>query len=159
MSVDPTASGLPIASQALEPEWVRHGSSATKKAYESALAFEEVLVEQLSKSLAQTGGVAAEGGQEGAGGSEEEGGSQQAAPGELASLLPQALTSGVMRAGGLGMAAQMTHELAGLASTANTRAAEATTTGAVAAPDAGAARSLDADASRETGSRGGASAP
>ena len=43
-----TAPGLPVVNQALEPAWVRHGSAATQKAYESALAFEEVLVEQLS---------------------------------------------------------------------------------------------------------------
>ncbi len=176
--VDGTAAGLPIASQALEPKWVRDGSSSTKKAYESALAFEQVLVEQLAKSLAQTGGVDAESGQEGTGSSEEEGGSAQAGAGELSSLLPQALTGGVMRAGGLGMAAQMTRELAGLASTASTRATEAAATGAVAAPgtddassvettDAArarsvataAARSVEDDSARGVASPGGTSAP
>ena len=152
--VDPTAAGLPIVGQALEPEWVRQGSSATKKAYDSALAFEEMLVEQLSHTLTQTGGVGAEGAQEG---SEEEG--TQAGAGELSSLLPQALTGGVMRAGGLGLAAQMTHELAGLASTGGGRAQEATTTGAVAAPGLDNARSVDADAARGAASRGGTSAP
>lgn len=114
-----SAAGLPVVNQASEPEWVRRGSSSTKKAYESALAFEEMLVEQLSQSLAATGGVDAEASQEGTGGSEEGGSSQaNAGTGELSSLLPQALTGGVMRAGGLGLAAQMTRELEGIASAA-----------------------------------------
>jgi Rod binding domain-containing protein len=116
--VDPSAAGLPIVNQASEPDWVRRGSTSTKKAYESALAFEEMLVEQLSQSLATTGGVDAEASQEGTGGSEEGSTPQSGAgTGELSSLLPQALTGGVMRAGGLGLAAQMTRELEGIAST------------------------------------------
>jgi len=132
--VEGTAAGLPAIDQALEPKWVRDGSASTKKAYESALEFEDMLVEQLSHTLAQTGGVDAEGSQEGEGA--EEGG---AGSGELSSLLGQALTGGVMRAGGLGMAAQMTRGLEGLASAAEPSAAkpsadEAARAGAVAAP-------------------------
>jgi hypothetical protein len=101
--------GLPIVNQALEPKWVRDGSSATQKAYNGALAFEDALVEQLSQSLAAAGGLSGEGA-EGSGG--EEGGPPGDA--ELASLLPQGLTSTIMSAGGLGMAAQMTRELEGV---------------------------------------------
>jgi Rod binding domain-containing protein len=127
--VEGTASGLPAINQALEPKSVRDGSASTKKAYESALQFEDMLVEQLSQSLAQTGGVDAEGSQEGEGA--QEGGT---GAGDLSSLLGQALTGGVMRAGGLGMAAQMTRELEGLASAAQPSDAEAARAGAVAAP-------------------------
>ena len=51
MSVQPAtgSTGLPVVNQALEPDWVRHGSAATQKAYASALSFEETLVEQLSR--------------------------------------------------------------------------------------------------------------
>jgi Rod binding domain-containing protein len=126
IGVDGSAAGLPIVNQASEPEWVRRGSASTKKAYESALAFEEMLVEQLSQSLAKTGGVDAETSQEGAGGSEEGSTQSGAGTGELSSLLPQALTGGVMRAGGLGLAAQMTRELEGIASTQSTHAARGT---------------------------------
>jgi hypothetical protein len=114
------ASGLAPSNQALEPDWVRDGSAATQKAYQSALAFEQTLVEQLSKSLASTSGLSGESG-EGGSGSEEEGSSAGAAgDSQLSSMLPQALTSGVMNAGGLGMAAQMTRQLEGVQSTART---------------------------------------
>jgi Rod binding domain-containing protein len=146
MSIQGTT-GLPVVNKALEPEWVRRGSASTQKAYETALTFEQSLVEQLSQSLTAASGVGGEG-QEGE--SSEEGGSSgtAAGTGELASMLPQALTGGIMSAGGLGMAAQMTHQLAGAQATAHTRAtggteAGATGAGAVApggvAPDGGVA--------------------
>ncbi len=103
------ATGLPVVNQALEPAWVRKGSAATQKAYETALSFEQALVEQLSKSMTATSGLQGESSQEGESGSEEGG----ANAGELSSLLPQALSSGVMQAGGLGLAAQMTRQLEG----------------------------------------------
>lgn len=104
-------SGLPTVNQTLEPAWVRKGSAATQKAYETALAFEQMLVEELSQSLTATSGLGGESSAEGesAEGSSSGGG----ASGPLASMLPQALTSGVMSAGGLGLAAQMTRQLAG----------------------------------------------
>ncbi|HTU80455.1 MAG TPA: hypothetical protein VMF09_17030 [Solirubrobacteraceae bacterium] len=114
-----TATSLPAVNQALEPASVRHGSAATQKAYASALAFEQTLVEELSQSLAATSGLGGESSEE-EGGSEE--GGAQAGAGELSSMLPQALSSGVMHAGGLGLAAQMTRELEGLGSASHTRA-------------------------------------
>ena len=108
------ASGLPpIVNQTLEPAWVRKGSAATQKAYETALAFEQMLVEELSQSLTATSGL---GGESGAESESPEGSSGSGgASGPLSSMLPQALTSGVMSAGGLGLAAQMTSQLAGAA--------------------------------------------
>jgi Rod binding domain-containing protein len=103
-------SALPPINQTLEPTWVRHGSPATQKSYQTALAFEEMLVEQLSKSLTATSGLEGESDQEGQ--SSSEGGSSSS---PLSSMLPQALTSGVMSAGGLGLAAQMTRQLEGSA--------------------------------------------
>jgi Rod binding domain-containing protein len=105
------ATGLPVVNQALEPEWVRHGSASTQKAYETALEFEQTLVEQLSKSMAASSGLGGESSQEeGAG----EAGGASASDSEISSMLPQALTSSVMSAGGLGLAAQLTHQLEGL---------------------------------------------
>jgi Rod binding domain-containing protein len=125
MSVEATANaaaGLPPVNQALEPEWVRHGSAATQKAYASALVFEQTLVEQLSKSLTSASGLSGES-TEGESGSEEGGSSaSEAGASQLSSMLPQALTSGVMNAGGLGMAAQMTRQLEGVQGTAQTPA-------------------------------------
>lgn len=124
MSVPVTISdGLPAVDSAREPKWVRDGSASTQKAYESALAFEQTLVEQLSQSLVASSGLGGEAAGEPAGeGGEPEasgGGAQASAPGnsELAALLPQGLTNSVMSAGGLGLAAQMTHALEGVHAT------------------------------------------
>lgn len=108
-----SSSGLPTVNQTLEPAWVRKGSAATQKAYETALAFEQMLVEELSQSLTATSGLGGESGAEGESSEGSAGGG--GASGPLASMLPQALTSGVMSAGGLGLAAQMTRQLAGAA--------------------------------------------
>jgi hypothetical protein len=116
------AAGLPTVNQALEPEWVRHGSAATQKAYESALSFEQALVEQLSKSLADTSGLSGESSSEGESGSEGGSAAGGASASQLSSMLPQALTAGVMDAGGLGMAAQMTRGLEGVQAGARTQA-------------------------------------
>jgi hypothetical protein len=131
------ATGLPVVNQALEPAWVRHGSASTQKAYETALSFEQTLVEQLSKSLAATSGLGGEESQEGE--SSEEGGSASGAQsGELSAMLPQALSSGVMSAGGLGLAAQLTRNLEGTGAAANTQAAADASTGASALTHIGA---------------------
>jgi Rod binding domain-containing protein len=105
----PGTTGLPVVNQALEPASVRHGSAAAQKAYQSALAFEQVLVEQLSKSMTAASGL---GGEESEEAGSEEGGSTSsgAAAAGLSSMLPQALSSGVMDAGGLGLAAQMAQQ-------------------------------------------------
>jgi len=111
------STGLPVVNQATEPEWVRKGSAATQKAYESALSFEATLVEQLSKTLASTSGLSGE--SDGESGSEE--GGSSGANSQLSSMLPQALTTSVMDAGGLGLAAQMTSNLEGLQGASQTR--------------------------------------
>jgi len=125
MSIEPASlapAGLPVANQALEPAWVRHGPASTQKAYQTALAFEQTLVEQLAKSLTATSGLGGESSQEGEAGSEEGGSSaRDAAGGELSSMLPQALSAGVMHAGGLGLAAQLTRELQGVQGAAEAR--------------------------------------
>jgi hypothetical protein len=111
--------GLPVVNQALEPASVRNGSPATQKAYAAALDFEDMLVQQLSQSLTQAGGAGEGGGEGGAEGESSEGaegastlGGGGAANGELSSLLPQALTEGVMSQGGLGLARQLMPGLA-----------------------------------------------
>jgi Rod binding domain-containing protein len=87
----------PVINQAAEPASVRSGGPATQKAYTSALDFESMLVQQLSQSLTESSeSVEPE--------SENEG---EAANPELSSMLPQALTEGVMHDGGLGLAQQL----------------------------------------------------
>jgi Rod binding domain-containing protein len=106
----PSTTATPIVDQALEPASVRHGSAAVQKDYQAALAFEQVLVEQLAKSLTATAGLGGEEEGEASG----EGGSSNAASSELSATLPQTLSAGVMSAGGLGMAAQMTQQMQAL---------------------------------------------
>lgn len=150
-----SAAGPPAIDRAREPEWVRRGSPATQKAYESALAFEATLVEELSKSLTATSDLGGESGQEGESGSEEGGSAQAGAGGVLSSMLPPALTSSVMRTGGLGLAAQMTREDGGVDATARKSGGTAprATTGA----DAGTGVGTGAPASAGAGITGGTS--
>ena len=136
-----TASGVDA------PASIRNGSSAVKQAYAAAQGFEEMLLQQLSQSLTQSSGLS---GESEAGGGESSGGEGSltagagAEGGMLASLLPQTLTEGIMRAGGLGLAAQLTRTLDPATS---------------AAASAGSAGVSAASSSASVGSAGGASAP
>jgi Rod binding domain-containing protein len=105
-----SAAGSPVVDEARAPAAVRDGSAAVKQAYASAQGFEEMLLQQLSQSMLQSSGLGGEGGTEGEAGSSEEGSSSENG-GMLSSLLPQALTEGVMRQGGLGLASQLTGSL------------------------------------------------
>jgi Rod binding domain-containing protein len=129
------SSGLPTVNQTLEPAWVRKGSASTQKAYETALAFEQMLVEKLSQSLTASSGLGGEAGEEGE--SSEGSSGSGGASGPLSSMLPQALTSGVMSAGGLGLAAQMTRQLAGAAAQGSAGEIGPTTGGASASTGTG----------------------
>jgi hypothetical protein len=144
--------GLPAVNQALEPDWVRHGSASTQKDYETALAFEQTLVEQLSQSLTASSGLEGESSQEDEAGSESGSSSFGAGDSQLSSLLPQALTGGVMHAGGLGLAAQLTQELAGTQGAQQARAAGGT------APIAGASAPAGPGAAAPAGAAGGTAA-
>jgi Rod binding domain-containing protein len=101
-------SSIAPVNSALEPSWVRNGSESTRQAYASALAFEEMLLEQMSSSLSEAGSSE---------GTEGEAEGQPPAPklggGAFSSMLPQALAKGVAAGGGLGLAAELTRELQG----------------------------------------------
>jgi hypothetical protein len=99
---------MPVVDEARAPASVRNGSASVKQAYATAQGFEEMLLQQLSSSLVQSSGLSGEG--ESGEGSGEAGASEtggEAGGGMLSSLLPQTLTEGVMREGGLGMAGQL----------------------------------------------------
>jgi Rod binding domain-containing protein len=134
-----TGTGLSIADEAHAPAAVRNGSATVKKAYASAQGFEEMLLQQLSQSMLQSSGLGGEGGSEGEEGSE---GSSGGEGGMLTSLLPQALTEGVMREGGLGLATQLMSSLdpaAGAAASGGTAPLQSASGGAAASADAAAA--------------------
>jgi Rod binding domain-containing protein len=143
-----SSAGLPVVNQATEPEWVRKGSAATQRAYASALSFEQTLVEQLARSMTAGTGLEGEG-------SEGEG-SGDPQSGEISTMLPQALASGVVNGGGLGLAAELTRSLEGVqgasatASTGETGAAPAGTAtgGTGAATDVGSTETTGGTGSR-----------
>jgi hypothetical protein len=92
-----------VVDAAREPDWVRRGSAQTQRDYQAALAFEQMLVQQLTQTMSQTAGL----GGEGAGAEGQEGGA--AGSGTLLSaLLPQALSGGVAQQGSFGIAAELT---------------------------------------------------
>jgi Rod binding domain-containing protein len=99
-----SAGALPPIDSAFEPQWVRNGSARTQQTYRAALAFEEVLVRQLTSSLGELGQ------EEGASG---EGQGPSLGAGLFSSMLPEALAQGVVSGGGLGLAAQLTRQLEG----------------------------------------------
>lgn len=104
-----TSGGLGgIVSQAQLPADVRAATPARKQAYEAGLGFEQMLVQQLSQSLVDsTGGASSDDSSDGSGST---GGLGGGSP--YASLLPDALSQGVMGAGGLGLARQLMDAIA-----------------------------------------------
>ena len=86
--------------QALLPADVRAGTKQQREAYTAALGFERQLVEQLAKQLSATTGA------------EQNGEQDSAATKSYKDLLPGALADAVIGAGGLGLAAQISKDVA-----------------------------------------------
>lgn len=114
------AAGLPPIDPALEPESVRNGNHAAKSAYQTGLAFEDVLVNQLAQQMTSTvpglsgdDGLGGSSGDSSSGASGSSGGPTGAGAGmgAYSSLLPQALTSSVMARGGTGIAMQIAQSI------------------------------------------------
>ena len=109
--------------QALLPDSIRNGTPEQKQAYTSALGFEQMLVDQLSQALASSASPDGSSSDSGDGsGSDSSSGSGSLLSGSdpasstYAQLLPTALTSSVMSAGGLGIAQQLASAIAPAAS-------------------------------------------
>jgi Rod binding domain-containing protein len=83
--------GLPSVSDAALPQAVRTGSEADKQAYKAALGFEQMLVEQVVKSMAGESGPLAEG--------------------PYAQTMQTSLSSALVSNGGLGLARQLYKEI------------------------------------------------
>ncbi len=96
--------GLPIGAQALEPQSIRDGGKAAQSAYQEGLAFEDMLVNELAQQLTDSVPGLSGGSGGGSGGGQLGSGS---ALGAYASLLPQALSQGIMSTGGTGIAMQI----------------------------------------------------
>jgi hypothetical protein len=117
-SSGPPAVGVPPIDPANEPASIRNGDQAAKNAYQTGLAFEQVLVNELTQQLSQTvsGGSGSDGSSTDDSGGDSSGGSSGASGGMLGSdpassmyaqLLPQALSSTIMSSGGTGLALQI----------------------------------------------------
>jgi hypothetical protein len=117
------ANGLPGASvppidPANEPASIRNGNKAAKNAYQTGLAFEQVLVNELTQELSRTvsGGSSSDGSSTDGSGGDSSGSSSSAGGGMLGSdpassmyaqMLPEALSSTIMSSGGTGLALQI----------------------------------------------------
>ena len=102
------ASNLPPINAALLPADIRGGNAQAKQAYQEALGFEDVLMQQLTQQLADT--VTAPGGDASASGDSSDSSSSGGMLGSdpstsaFASMIPTALTQSIMSGGGVGVA-------------------------------------------------------
>ncbi|MFZ0383469.1 MAG: hypothetical protein WCD11_10400 [Solirubrobacteraceae bacterium] len=109
-----TSANLPPVNPALEPADIRNGNAQAKQAYQEALGFEDVLMQQLTQELASTVSSPSDDSSDGSDGSDDS--SDDSSGGILgsdpstsafASMIPTALTSSLMSNGGVGIAAQL----------------------------------------------------
>jgi len=115
-SYDPslTSASLPPVNQANEPADIRNGNTQAKQAYQEALGFEDVLMQQLAQSLASTVSSSSTDSSDGSDDSSDD--SSDSSGGILgsdpstsafASMIPTALTESIMSSGGVGVADQL----------------------------------------------------
>lgn len=106
--------GIPDLNVADVPASIRNGDQTAQNAYAQGLAFENVLVNELSQQMsgAMFGGTGLDGasGTDGLDGSSDGGGLLNGAS-AYSSLIPQALTSSIMDDGGTGMALEFAQEI------------------------------------------------
>lgn len=109
------AVNLPPINAALEPAEIRNGNAQAKQAYQEALGFEDILMQQLTQQMADTvtspGGDSSDGSDDSSDSSS--GGILGSDPSTsaFASLIPTALTQSIMSGGGAGVADQLAHAL------------------------------------------------
>jgi len=108
---------LPPINQALEPADIRNGNTQAKQAYQEALGFEDILMQELTQELANTVSGPDDGSLDGSDGSEDSDDSSDGSSGGIlgsdpstsafASMIPTALTQSIMSSGGVGIADQL----------------------------------------------------
>jgi Rod binding domain-containing protein len=105
------AANLPPIDQANLPAEIRNGNAQAKQAYQEALGFEDILMQQLTQQLADT--VTTPGGSSSDPSDSSSGGILGSDPSTnaFASLIPTALTQSVMSGGGVGVADRLAHAL------------------------------------------------
>jgi len=103
MSFGTIGGALPPIDAANEPANIRNGNAAAKNAYQEALGFEDILVQQLTQELSGTVTSPSDDSSDSTGGILGSDPSTSA----FASLIPTALTQSIMSSGGLGIAQQL----------------------------------------------------
>jgi Rod binding domain-containing protein len=112
------ASNLPPIDSALLPADIRNSGAQAKHAYQEALGFEDILMQQLTQQLAST--VTTPGGDSSGSGDSSDSSSGSGGGGMLgsdpstnafASLIPTALTQSIMSGGGVGIADRLARAL------------------------------------------------
>ena len=94
---------LPVVDQAAMPAEVRNGTDKQKQAYASALGFERMLVEQLTKTLAQDATGTSSDGTDNSDGSQDDGSTNSGAS-MYTDMISGSLADGIAQQGGLGLA-------------------------------------------------------
>ena len=105
-------STLPPINAAFEPASIRNGDAQAKKAYQQALGFESILMQQLTQEMAKT--VTSPGGDSSDDGSGDTSDSSSGgilgsdpSTNAFAGLIPTTFTNSIMSGGGVGMAEQL----------------------------------------------------
>jgi Rod binding domain-containing protein len=112
MNFGTIGSSVPPIDAANEPANIRNGNATAQKAYQEALGFEDILVQQLTQELASTVSSSSDGSSDDGSGdssSDSSGGILGSDPSTsaFASLIPTALSQSIMSSGGLGIADQL----------------------------------------------------
>ena len=109
------ASTLPLIDPANEPASIRNGDQKAKNAYQTGMAFENMLVNELAQQMAATV-PGLDGSDDGLGGTTDSGSSGDSGStggvgggglGAYASLLPQTLANSIVSGGGTGIAMEI----------------------------------------------------
>ena len=111
------AANLPPINSALLPADIRNGNAQAKQAYQEALGFENILMQQLTQQLAATvtspGGGSSDSSGSGDSSDSSSGGMLGSDPSTnaFASMIPTALSQSIMSGGGVGVADQLARAL------------------------------------------------
>ena len=103
------ANSLPPIDSSLEPAEIRNGNAQAKQAYQEALGFEDILMQQLTQQLADTITSPGNSGDSSDSDDSSDSGSggilgSDPSTSAFASMIPTALTQSIMAGGGVGVA-------------------------------------------------------
>lgn len=116
-----TSANLPAINAAFEPADIRNGNAQAKSAYQEALGFEDILMQELTQELASTVTSSGTDSSDSTDGSSDSSDSSDdsssgllgsdPSTSEFASMIPTALTQSIMSTGGVGVADQIARSI------------------------------------------------